>query len=76
MDYTDNDARRLLQELAKYAEAFAVDHSDSELTVKQLADDLADSSDDPNGTLSDLRYRVYDGLNNEDDGLNNEVQSV
>lgn len=65
MEYTDDDARRLLQELAKYAEAFAADHSDPDVTVKELADDLADSSNDPNNTLRDLRYRVYDGLNNE-----------
>lgn len=66
MEYTDDDSRRLLQELAKYAEAFAKDHVDPELTVKELADDLADTTEDPRlrEVNSDLRYTVYDGLNN------------
>lgn len=63
-EYTDQDARRLLEALAKYAEAFAADHSTADVTVKELADDLVESSTEYSAQLEELRDRVYDGLNN------------
>lgn len=63
--YTDGDAYNLLDALAKYAEAFAADHGDADVTVKQLADHLAETSAARDQvSLERLRNRVYDGLNN------------
>lgn len=65
MEYSDNDAHNLLTELVKYAEALAADHTNPELTVKELVDDLVQSSDrDNEGRFGALRDRIYDGLNN------------
>lgn len=62
-DYSDNDAHHLLTSLAKYAETFGKD-CDGDMTVKQLADDLATCDDARQGVINErLRDRVYNGLN-------------
>jgi hypothetical protein len=67
MEYGDRQALRLLEALAEYAEAFRKDHTDPELTVKALADDLVTMDEPANvAKAEDLRDRVYDGLNNVD----------
>jgi hypothetical protein len=66
--YTNTDAVELLTRLARYAEAFRTDHSDPDITIKQLVDDLVDG-DSWTGEerklveAEELRDRVYDGLN-------------
>lgn len=60
----DRDARRLMELLAKYATDYGRD-CDADITVKCLADDLAESNSDPSLTyqMETLRDEVYDGLN-------------
>lgn len=60
----DRQAYKLMELLAEYAKAFGKD-CDGDITVKQLADDLAESNSDPAWTagIETLRDEVYDGLN-------------
>lgn len=63
-EYTDRDGVRLLEQLAKYAEAFRDDHVDPELTVKELAEDLCDTMGGESLAIAhDYKDRIYDGLN-------------
>lgn len=65
-EYSDGHGLLLLEELAVYAEAFKTDHTDPELTVKELADDLCTTMDSmyDQQHAQRLRDRIYDGLNN------------
>jgi len=61
---TDKQAAQLIELLARYAETYGKD-CDPDMTVKMLADDIADANTDREFTnrVEVARDIVYDGLN-------------
>jgi hypothetical protein len=60
----DRESLALLSLLAKYAAEYGR-YCDGDITVKELADDLAGAMDEARHVAEseDLRDKVYDGLN-------------
>jgi hypothetical protein len=66
IEYSDNDADNLLERLVQYAEAFAGDHNDPNLTVRDLVSDLVESVDPGNQPRFERhRDRIFNGLDNK-----------
>lgn len=60
----DRETLALLSLLAKYADEYGKD-CDGDITVKELADDLSGTQDEPRHRVEseELRDKIYDGLN-------------
>jgi hypothetical protein len=64
--YEDFHALRLLDELVVYAERLRAEHSDPELTVKELADDLCSMDEARHqARAEELRERIIAAMNGE-----------